>query len=247
MVAEVPFPDLSNPHDTGVAAGKTVPLQTELAIRETYDPWARGIGIPKLLERVTDLEPGVLVVDPQWGHPGTALKVHRERFPHLTFRLLSPVWWGDPVARAREMEADNLYYVLDMRYTGDRPRVDAILRECWEAGVVLAGLSAGMICWYECSVTDSFGPLAALKDGLGFLPGSACPHYDGEAEREPTYRRLITGGFPAGVAADDGAGLAYRGTRLVECVSSRERARAFRVFEKDGAAVEEPLEVRYLG
>ena len=124
--------------------------------------------------------------------------------------------------------------------------VDAILRECWEAGVVLAGLSAGMICWYECSITDSFGPLSVLRDGLGFLTGSACPHYDGEPERRPTYTRLVAEGLPPGVAADDGAALVYRGTDLEECVSSRESARVFSVFAKGGAAAEEPLPVRYL-
>jgi hypothetical protein len=113
--------------------------QTELAIRETHDPWARGSGIPELLERVSQLEAGVLVADAQWGHPGTALKIHRERYPQLTFRLLSPVWWDDPVGRARAMEAGNLYYVLDARYTGERPRVDAILRDpvlCAEKTVI---------------------------------------------------------------------------------------------------------------
>jgi peptidase E len=125
--------------------------------------------------------------------------------------------------------------------------MDAILRECWEAGVLLAGLSAGMICWYECSVTDSFGPLAALEDGLGFLPGSACPHYDGEAERRPAYTKLVAEGFPEGVAADDGVGLVYSGSELVDCVSSRPEARAFRLERRDGAAAEEPLAVRFLG
>lgn len=125
--------------------------------------------------------------------------------------------------------------------------MDAILRECWEAGVVLAGLSAGMICWFECSVTDSFGPLAPLHDGLAFLPGSACPHYDGEKERRPTYMQLVAEGFPEGVAADDGTALVYRGTELSDCVSSRETSRAFRVVRQGGAAVEEPLAVRYLG
>lgn len=125
--------------------------------------------------------------------------------------------------------------------------VDAILRECWESGVVLAGLSAGMICWFECSVTDSFGPLAPLRDGLGFLKGSACPHYDGEPERRPTYTGLVAEGFPAGVAADDGAALVYRGTEFEECVSSREPARAFRVAAAGREAVEQPLEARYLG
>jgi dipeptidase E len=93
---------------------------------------------------------------------------------------------------------------------------DRILREAWESGVVLTGWSAGMICWFEAGVTDSFGPeLAGLRDGLGFLPGSACPHYDGEELRRPVYRRLVRDGeLPPGIALDDGAGAHYVGTTL---------------------------------
>jgi dipeptidase E len=121
---------------------------------------------------------------------------------------------------------------------------DEILREAWEGGVVLTGWSAGMICWFEAGVTDSFGPqLAGMRDGLGFLAGSACPHYDGEEFRRPVYTRLVAEGFPPGVAADDGVGLHYVGTDLAEIVSVREGAGAYRV-DADG---EEPLPVRLLG
>ena len=120
--------------------------------------------------------------------------------------------------------------------------VDAILREAWEAGIVLAGASAGMICWFECSVTDSYGALAPLHDGLGFLAGSACPHYDGEPERRPTYTRLVADGFPPGLAADDGVALHFDGTELAEVVSWRPDARAYRV----GPDGETPLEPRLL-
>jgi len=120
---------------------------------------------------------------------------------------------------------------------------DRVLREAWEAGVLLAGWSAGMICWFEAGVTDSFGPqLAGMRDGLGFLAGSACPHYDGEERRRPVYRELVGSGFPAGVAADDGVGLLYEGTELREVVSARPGATAYRV----AAAGEEPLEARVL-
>jgi peptidase E len=99
-----------------------------------------------------------------------------------------------------------------------------------------------MICWFECSVTDSFGPLRELRDGLGILPGSACPHYDGEAIRRPTYQRLVRNGtLPPGFAADDGAALHFVGPRLVRCVCSRRGAKAYRV-ERDGRKViETPL------
>jgi peptidase E len=120
---------------------------------------------------------------------------------------------------------------------------DRIVREAWEQGVVLTGGSAGMICWYEACVTDSFGPqLAGLRDGLGFVAGSACPHYDGEELRRPRYRELVDGGFPAGIAADDGVALRYEGAQLVEVVTTRPEARAYRVEP----GVETPLEARLL-
>jgi peptidase E len=121
---------------------------------------------------------------------------------------------------------------------------DRILREAWGAGVVLTGWSAGMICWFEASVTDSFGPqLDGMRDGLGFLPGSACPHYDGEDLRRPVYTRLVAEGFPPGLAADDCVALRFDGTDLAEVVSAREGARAYRVTPEG----EEPIDARLLG
>ena len=122
--------------------------------------------------------------------------------------------------------------------------VDAILREAWERGIVLAGISAGSICWFEGGVTDSFGDELAPLLCLGFLPGSNCPHYDSEPERRPTYRRLVDGGeLPPGLAADDGVALHFVGTELAEAVGERPGAGAFRV--ERGA--ETPIPVRYLG
>lgn len=107
---------------------------------------------------------------------------------------------------------------------------DSILHEAWQSGVLLAGSSAGMICWFEAGVTDSFGPqLEGMRDGLGLLPGSACPHYDGEERRRPRYRELVAAGFPAGYAADDGVGLRFVGTELREALSVRAGAAAYRV------------------
>jgi len=107
---------------------------------------------------------------------------------------------------------------------------DQIVREAWEQGIVLAGSSAGMICWFEAGVTDAFGPqLDGMRDGLGFLPGSACPHYDGEERRRPVYQELVARGFPPGIAADDAVALHYVGTELHEVVAARPDARAYRV------------------
>jgi len=118
---------------------------------------------------------------------------------------------------------------------------DRVLREAWEEGVLLFGASAGMICWFEAGVTDSFGPqLEGMRDGLGFLGGSACPHYDGEPFRRPRYRELVDAGFPEGLAADDGAAIHYVGTELRETVSCRPGAGAYRVTR----AGEERLPIR---
>ncbi len=120
---------------------------------------------------------------------------------------------------------------------------DQILHEAWEAGVVLTGWSAGMLCWFEAAVTDSFGPeLQGMRDGLGFLSGSACPHYDGEAERRPVYTKLVAEGFPPGLAADDCVALRFDGTELAEVVTARTGAGAYRV----SAEGEEPIEARLL-
>ena len=121
---------------------------------------------------------------------------------------------------------------------------EQIVREAWEQGVVLAGSSAGMICWFEAGVTDSYGPqLDGMRDGLGFLRGSACPHYDGEDRRRPVYQELVANGFPPGIAADDGVALHYVGTELREVVAVRNDARAHRVEPTS----ETPLEPRLLG
>ncbi len=126
--------------------------------------------------------------------------------------------------------------------------VDRALRAAWEAGVVLTGGSAGSLCWFECGTTDSFNlrELAPLHDGLGFLPGSHCPHYDGEAQRRPLYQRLIWEGFPAGYAIDDDAALHFQGTDLAEVVTARQGATAYRVERSHDGVVETPLQARLL-
>jgi dipeptidase E len=127
--------------------------------------------------------------------------------------------------------------------------LDSILGEALTEGAVLCGAAAGMNCWFDASVTDSFGPdLVPLQDGLGFVAGSACPHYDSDKQRRPIYHRLVAAGFPSGYAADDGAALHFASAEeLVEVVSSREGAGGYRVERRDdGAAVERALPVRAL-
>jgi dipeptidase E len=126
--------------------------------------------------------------------------------------------------------------------------LDTALRKAWERGVVLAGLSAGSLCWFEEGVTDSFGHALTKIQCLGFLPGSHCPHYDSEPARRPSYHRLILeDGLKGGIAADDGVALHYIDQELKYVVSSRPNARAYLVRKVGMRVIEEEIRPRYLG
>ncbi len=125
--------------------------------------------------------------------------------------------------------------------------VDRALREAWRRGIVLTGVSAGMLCWFEGGVTDSFGrPLGSIQGGLGLLKGSACPHYDGETDRRPIYHRLLKRGLKAGVAVDDWAAIHYVGVKIHACIASKPGAKCYRVGVRGGAVSEEAMKTRYL-
>jgi len=193
--------------------------------------------------------PRVLFVPTAVGDDDTRIVTFYELFAGLG-RLSHLKFFPWPPADLRELTlAQDAIYVsggntANMLAVWRVHGFDGILREAWEAGVVLFGASAGMICWFEAGVTDSFGPqLEGIRDGLGFLHGSACPHYDGEELRRPRYRELVAGGFPKGIAADDGVGLHYAGTELREVVTCRPGATAYHVT----AAGEERLDPRLLG
>ncbi|MCC8244844.1 peptidase E [Saccharothrix luteola] len=124
------------------------------------------------------------------------------------------------------------------------------LRGAWQDGVVLGGVSAGSICWFLGGSTDSFGPeLRVITNGLGFLPYGNGVHYDSEPARRPTIHAAVAAGvLPVTHCTDDGAGLVYHGTELVEAVSERPTGGAYvvRRDESSGTAQEESLDVRRL-
>lgn len=125
--------------------------------------------------------------------------------------------------------------------------LDTILKKAWEQGIVLAGISAGSLCWFEEGVTDSYGDELEPLNCLGFLAGSNCPHYDGEADRRPTYHKLVSSQkLQPGYAADDGVALHFIDQQLHKVVSSRPTAKAYRV-EFDENVIERELETVYLG
>jgi peptidase E len=125
--------------------------------------------------------------------------------------------------------------------------LDIILREAWQSGVVLAGLSAGAMCWFVGGVRMSSG-LPAPVAGLGLLPGSLSVHADTDGARLPVFEAAIQDGrLPAGWLADDGAGLLFRERRLERVVSSRARARVIHVRrDDDGGLVRTELEPELL-
>jgi dipeptidase E len=116
-----------------------------------------------------------------------------------------------------------------------------LLRQAWNSGTVIAGVSAGAICWFEAGVTDSWaGRLAPLRC-LGWLSGACCPHYDSEAERRPSVRDFVARGLlPETLALDDGAAAHFVGRKLAQVVSSRAEAGAYRVRREGRRFVETP-------
>lgn len=127
-------------------------------------------------------------------------------------------------------------------------RIDVAMREAWDAGVVLTGVSAGSICWHVAGPTDSFGPdLQLSPPGLGLLPYGNGVHYDTEIQRRPLLHRLVANGeLPLSYATDDGVGLHYAGTEMVEAVADRPNVGAYAVEKSAGTAVERRIEPRLL-
>ena len=124
-----------------------------------------------------------------------------------------------------------------------------VLRECWQAGVVLTGVSAGSVCWFTGGTTDSFGlPLREVRNGLGFLPFSNSPHHDAEEQRRPAITKLIAEqSLPECYATDNGAAVTFFGTAFREAVTETPGARAWHLTRNDdGAVIEEPLPTRLL-
>ena len=200
------------------------------------------------------LRPRILFVPTATGDANSAIVGFYERFP-------SAHWERDHLRlfqrTSRDLTTDLLQRDVVLVAGGNTASmlavwrthgVDPALRTAWEAGVILAGGSAGSLCWFECGTTDSFdlNELQPFHDGLGLLPGSHCPHYDGEPGRRPLYQSLIAGGFPAGYAIDDDAAILWKGTSPVEVVSARDGATAYRVEVVEGRLRETPLPARRL-
>jgi dipeptidase E len=126
--------------------------------------------------------------------------------------------------------------------------LDKFIRKAWENNVILAGLSAGSICWFKEGVTDSIPGELTRLECLGFLEGSNCPHYDGELDRRPGYHRLLKSKeIENGIAMDDGAGVHYHEDKVYKVISSRPQAKAYQLEYRDNQVREIEIKPIYLG
>jgi peptidase E len=143
------------------------------------------------------------------------------------------------------LEMDAIYVAggntLNMLAIWKEQGIDKALRKAWEKGIVLAGTSAGAICWFEQGCTDSRPGRLTAMNGLGWLKGSACPHTNLEKRRTAFHQMVLGGDLTEGIAMDEGVGLLFEDTRLVRVVTSVAKARAYRVVRDQGKIVEVPL------
>jgi len=126
-------------------------------------------------------------------------------------------------------------------------KLDAILHEAYDTGIIMSGWSAGAICWFDQGLTDSIPGSFTPLECLGWLPGSCTPHYDSDPERRPTYQALIAERkMKPGIAIDDGAALHYKDSKLSKVVTSRLNAKAYAVGMERGTVMDTELIAHYL-
>jgi dipeptidase E len=215
---------------------------------------AEGVLERYLLDVCAVDNPRVCFVPTASGDSESYITMFYERFPSTVCRPAHFTVFRPPAIPVAELlgEADIVYVgggsTANMLAVWRLHGIDAMLRAAHERGAVLTGSSAGANCWFEASVTDSFGnELAPLHDGLGLLSGSFCPHYDSEPQRRPVYRRLIEhGALPRGYAAQDAVAFHFRDSNLVEVVTPRPNAAGYEVACVDSTFTERRLPTRVL-
>jgi dipeptidase E len=208
-----------------------------------------------VLELSAAREPRILFLPTASGDPTAQITAFQARFGDRSCRAehlsLFRLHGSDRSVREIVLDQDVVYIgggsMRNLLAIWRAHGLDEILVEAWERGVVLAGLSAGAMCWFEGGITRSSGPPQTIR-GLGVIPASLSVHADGEPERLPAFMEAVRSGtLPGGWAADDGVGLVFRGTELERAVSSRPGAAAMRFDAVDGELVRRRVEPDLLG
>jgi peptidase E len=200
-----------------------------------------------VLERARRANPSVCFLATASGDAETYIEAFYTAFRKLPCRPTHvPLFARTPDLKTILLEQDVIYVgggnTKSMLAVWREWQIPELLRRAWESGTVLAGISAGAICWFDTGLTDSWGTGLYPLAGLGFLPGACCPHYDGEVERRPALHRLIeSGAIASALALDDGAAAHYVNGHLANVVSSRPHARAYRVEAVSGRVTETVL------
>lgn len=169
------------------------------------------------------------------------------------FRPVHVALFRTPGEHTRELVLDSdIVYVAGGNTTAmlavwRRFGFDEILREAWQKGILMSGHSAGAICWFEAYMSDSFGGSQPFRDGLGWLEGSCCTHYDAQPHRQPAFKAAVSDGFPPGFALEDGTGLFIEGVEVRETFTARAGAVVRRIeLSSDGEATDTPIDTRLL-
>ncbi|MGI8632889.1 MAG: Type 1 glutamine amidotransferase-like domain-containing protein [Solirubrobacterales bacterium] len=151
---------------------------------------------------------------------------------------------GEPPLRDALLSQDIIYVgggsMMNLLALWSAHGLDEILREAWEFGIPVGGVSAGCMCWFQWGITRSTGA-PELRQGLGLIDGSACVHYHGDLDRRTQYLRLVGQGAPEGWALDDHAGVLFAGSEMSAAVAGRPDARVWRVHREDTQAVESTI------
>jgi dipeptidase E len=218
-------------------------LSTEQEIRALYR---------YVLAQAPKRNPSVCFLPTASGDADTYIAKFYAAFTKLSCRPTHVTLFGRTPNLKEVLLAQDIIYVgggntKSMLAVWQEWNIPALLRRAWRSGVVLAGVSAGAICWFRAGVTDSWAGRLEVLPCLGFLPGTCCPHYDGEPERRPAVHRLVKRASVQKVLAlDDGVAAHFAGRRLVRIVSSRPAAQAYEVHYDGSTSVEVKLRVTRL-
>ena len=120
--------------------------------------------------------------------------------------------------------------------------LDKFIIDAYKQGKILAGVSAGAICWFEVGITDSWAYGLRVLDCMSILNGVCCPHYDGEANRRPSVKKFLKDrSIESCLCIEDGAALHYENENLKTAISFYNDKNAYQVRYESNELIEDPI------